>query len=240
MTGGSKSARNTRSSRDASEEEELSAEEYEGVTGYLTADKRLAAERNVAKSIREALGSEDTKYNGQRKDFRKFYDACCENLEDLGIENLQQCVESESLANADEDTWDSEIAKVDRTFAYQAIRGAMTDNAKHLTKSPDKNGAVLLQYFWKLWAKSTLTNTVAALGELLNLKVNKHSNPTPTFKRIEDIFKDYFDNLETIKTAFLYRVVDKEKYKDILTSLDTKSNMPSFAKLSDQLEKHWL
>ena len=66
-------------------------------------------------------------------------------------------------------------------------------------------------YFWKLWAKSTLTNTVAALGELLQLKVSKHSNPTPTFRRIEDIFKDYFENLETIKTALLYRVVGFDK-----------------------------
>ncbi|XRB14964.1 hypothetical protein RI054_09g48040 [Pseudoscourfieldia marina] len=59
--------------------------------------------------------------------------------------------------------------------------------------------------------------------------VNKHGNPTPTFRRIEDIFKDYFENLETIKTALLYRVVDKDKYKDILSTLDTKSNMPTFA-----------
>ena len=129
MAGGSRNTRSTRNNQEIpAEEEELSGEVYEGVTEYLTADKRLAAERNLSKSIREALGSEDTKYNGQRKDFRKFYEACLENLEDLGITNLQQCVESEELANANEEIWDKNITKIDRNFIYQSIRGALTDN----------------------------------------------------------------------------------------------------------------
>ncbi|GHP03793.1 hypothetical protein PPROV_000254800 [Pycnococcus provasolii] len=98
MAGGSRNTRSTQNNKEEelSEEEELSDEVYEGVTAYLAADKRLAAERNISKSIREALGTEDAKYNGQRKDFRKFYEACIENLEDLGIENLQQSLLKES------------------------------------------------------------------------------------------------------------------------------------------------
>ena len=79
MAGGSRNTRSTQDNKEEelSEEEELSDEVYEGVTAYLAADKRLAAERNISKSIREALGTEDAKYNGQRKDFRKFYEAWC-------------------------------------------------------------------------------------------------------------------------------------------------------------------
>ncbi|XRB01525.1 hypothetical protein NFJ02_12g08760 [Pycnococcus provasolii] len=80
MAGGSRNTRSTQNNEEEElpEEEELSDEVYEvyeGVTAYLAADKRLAAERNISKSIREALGTEDAKYNGQRKDFRKFYEA---------------------------------------------------------------------------------------------------------------------------------------------------------------------
>ena len=76
MAGGSRNTRSTQNNREEpSEDEELTDEVYEGVTAYLAADKRLAAERNISKCIREALGTEGTKYNGQRKDFRKFYEA---------------------------------------------------------------------------------------------------------------------------------------------------------------------
>ena len=75
MAGGSRNTRSTRNNaEEPSEDEELTDGVYEGVTAYLTADKRHAAERNISKCIREALGTEDAKYNGQRKDFRKFYD----------------------------------------------------------------------------------------------------------------------------------------------------------------------
>ena len=57
MAGGSRNTRSTQNNREEpSEDEELTDEVYEGVTAYLAADKRLAAERNISKCIQTVYG----------------------------------------------------------------------------------------------------------------------------------------------------------------------------------------
>ena len=51
MAGGSRNTRNTQNNKEEPPEDEELDEVYEGVTEYLAADKRLAAERNISKSI---------------------------------------------------------------------------------------------------------------------------------------------------------------------------------------------
>ncbi|XRB07658.1 hypothetical protein NFJ02_32g82090 [Pycnococcus provasolii] len=83
MAGGSRNTRSTQNNEEEElpEEEELSDEVYEGVTAYLAADKRLAAERNISKSIREALGTEDAKER-----VRTGYDGFLNEDENVGLD----------------------------------------------------------------------------------------------------------------------------------------------------------
>ena len=51
-------------------EDDEEYEEYESITGHLSVDKRVQSQRNVSKTILEALN--DKKYDGGRRDYRKW------------------------------------------------------------------------------------------------------------------------------------------------------------------------
>ena len=91
-------------------DDESNSEEYEGyesITGHLSVDKRVQSQRNVSKTILEALN--DKKYDGGRRDYRKWSTASHESLKDLGFDELKGLAETEHARNLDADAWESEI-----------------------------------------------------------------------------------------------------------------------------------
>ena len=80
---------------------------------------------------------------------------------------------------------------------------------------------------------------MTALSVLWNLKCSKHGKPAPHFKILEDIFAEHFANLEQIKLAMLYRIVDKEKYKSVLDGVEATGNIPTYTELKDKLESYY-
>ena len=213
-------------------------DEYESVTGHLSVDKRVQSQRNVSKTILEALS--DKKYDGGRREYRKWSTASHESLKDLGFDGLKALAETEHARNLDADAWESEIYETDRRFIYNALRATLTDGARNLTQREDANGVLTLNYFWTLWAKQTLANTVNALSSLWNLKCSKHGNPAPHFKILEEIFAEHFTNLEQIKLAMLYRIVDKDKYKSVLDGVEATGTIPTYSELKDKLESYYM
>ena len=76
-------------------------DEYESVTGHLGVDKRVQSQRNVTKTILEALS--DKKYDGGRRDYRKWSTASHECLQYFGFDGLKQLAETEEARNLDAD-----------------------------------------------------------------------------------------------------------------------------------------
>ena len=140
-------------------------EEYESITGHLSVDKRVQSQRNVSKTILEALN--DKKYDGGRRDYRKWSTASHESLKDLGFDELKGLAETEHARNLDKDAWESEIYETDRRFIYNALRATLTDGARNLTQREDANGVLTLNYFWTLWARSSATSWMTRTSRMM-------------------------------------------------------------------------
>ena len=64
------------------------------------------------------------------------------------------------------------------------------------------------------------------------MKVKEHENPTSAFKKLENIFDNFFEDVQQVKTAWLFYILNEEKYKAVLDTLEQYDQAPSYATLT--------
>lgn len=204
------------------------------VTDGLTASERLKLQSGIAKNIVESL--EGNRYDGKSSTYRRWARAVLSALGSVGFDDLEATIKDDSIENLSEEEWDNYYTRDDRNFIHRVVTDTLTPTTVDIVERNDLNGVLLVRHFYKLWGSPSLANTITALTELLNIKVPKHADPSPSFKKVERIFQDFFpDSGDNMKIAVLLKILDDVKYRSVLDSLEQKDAMPSYQELKDSL-----
>ena len=211
---------------DNSEEEEAI-----NVTGNLSISDRMKLVQGVARGIQQQSkpqGNKDAEhylYDGNDKAFHQWWRAIVNQLSGVYLDGIEELVKSTENNDYSEEKWNSKISQSDRQFIHQVITQTITPlQVDVIDNDNQKNGIKVLKHYFQLWGAPTLPNTIKALAELLSAKVKKHEDPTPSFKRLERVFAEYFPNTESIKTSMLFHMLDENKYRTILDTVEQRES----------------
>ncbi|XRB25159.1 RNA-dependent DNA polymerase [Pseudoscourfieldia marina] len=187
----------------------------EGLTDGMTHLKREKSRNSTTDAILNALDKK--KYDG-RKQYRRWFKAVVEQLEEVGFYNIERDIKLENLEEIDEETWAA-------NDAYE--------NEK-------KNGILLLHRLWKLHGAPNLANTISALTELLNIETTMHQDPAPNLQP-ERILTEFFPGTpDNMKIALLMRTVNTDKYRSILDSMKIPGMViPTYLELKQAVQNHY-
>ena len=145
----------------------------------------------ICKSLKEEH-DDDGKYDGDSLGYRRWYRAVIGEVKALRFEHIDYFVQHKESLDLDEEDWDLAFSKRDRELLYTAVQGTLSAEAVDDSERDDANGVLLLKYFFDLWGAPNLSNTITNLQYLFTIKCPRMENPTPHFKSIERILRDYF------------------------------------------------
>ena len=162
----------------------------EGLTDGMTHLKREKSRNSTTDAILNALDKK--KYDGQQKQYRRWFKAVVEQLEEVGFYNIERDIKLENLEEIDEETWVQYYSVPDRRYIYTAVKATLSQAANDAYENEKKNGILLLHRLWKLHGAPNLANTISALTELLNIETTMHQDPAPNLQSLERILTEFF------------------------------------------------
>ena len=174
----------------------------EGLTDGMTHLKREKSRNSTTDAILNALDKK--KYDGQQKQYRRWFKAVVEQLEEVGFYNIERDIKLENLEEIDEETWVQYYSVPDRRYIYTAVKATLSQAANDAYENEKKNGILLLHRLWKLHGAPNLANTISALTELLNIETTMHQDPAPNLQSLERILTEFFPGTpDNMKIALL-------------------------------------
>ncbi|XRB11025.1 retrovirus-related Pol polyprotein from transposon [Pseudoscourfieldia marina] len=195
----------------------------------------------ICKSLKEEH-DDDGKYDGDSLGYRRWYRAVIGEVKALRFEHIDYFVQHKESLDLDEEDWDNAFSKRDRELLYTAVQGTLSAEAVDDSERDDANGVLLLKYFFDLWGAPNLSNTITNLQYLFTIKCPRMENPTPHFKSIERILRDYFPDCgNTMKVAILLLSLDNSYYRSIFDTIENKSvaDMPSYQEIKDSILRYY-
>lgn len=211
----------------------------EGLTDGMTHLKREKSRNSTTDAILNALDKK--KYDGQQKQYRRWFKAVVEQLEEVGFYNIERDIKLENLEEIDEETWVQYYSVPDRRYIYTAVKATLSQAANDAYENEKKNGILLLHRLWKLHGAPNLANTISALTELLNIETTMHQDPAPNLQSLERILTEFFPGTpDNMKIALLMRTVNTDKYRSILDSMKIPGMvMPTYLELKQAVQNHY-
>ncbi|XRB17285.1 hypothetical protein RI054_15g71300 [Pseudoscourfieldia marina] len=198
--------------------------------------------RNASGTTDAILNALDKKkYDGQQKQYRRWFKAVVEQLEEVGFYNIERDIKLENLEEIDEETWVQYYSVPDRRYIYTAVKATLSQAANDAYENEKKNGILLLHRLWKLHGAPNLANTISALTELLNIETTMHQDPAPNLQSLERILTEFFPGTpDNMKIALLMRTVNTDKYRSILDSMKIPGMViPTYLELKQAVQNHY-
>ncbi|XRB16982.1 hypothetical protein RI054_14g68270 [Pseudoscourfieldia marina] len=179
----------------------------EGLTDGMTHLKREKS-RNTTDAILNALDKK--KYDGQQKQYRRWFKAVVEQLEEVGFYNIERDIKLENLEEIDEETWVQYYSVPDRRYIYTAVK-ATPPGANDAYENEKKNGILLLHH--------------------------PAPNLQSPERILTEFFPGTPDNM---KIALLMRTVNTDKYRSILDSMKIPGMViPTYLELKQAVQNHY-
>ena len=136
--------------------------------------------------------------------------------------------------------WNAFYNETDIRFIYDVSKTTVSQSAATAALNSTSNGILFIRHFYKQWGQPSLANSYTALTELDSLKVEKHEDPAPVFKKLDYLFEDYFPDCgENLKCAKVLQILDKGKYKTLLDTLDQQETGADYRKLQENIKQFY-
>ena len=207
-----------------------------GVSDPWTVTKRLKTQESLVKAIKDRL-PENECYKGDSKGFRTYFLATISVLTKTGLQELVKNIKSMPEEPLTQEQWDALYSRTDLQLIYDVVLATVAVSAHNIVNNTEENGLNSLTALYRLWGAQTVSNSISAFTDILSLKVEKHSDPAPTFQKLEELLADFFPGLsDNIKIAILLRIVDTNKYRTIIDQQDTTT----YAKLKLSIQSYYL
>ena len=177
------------------------------VTDDLPLGERTRLISTLVSNINQATDGD--RYDGSKKGYRVWARAVTGQLSGVYLDDVEIYAAQAACKTWSTDEWDLLYSQPDRQFIYQVITGTLTETQVDIAENSEKNGILVLHHYHNLHGAPTLPNTIQAFSELMSLKVRRHENPAAAFKSIERIFSDFFNDIEPLKIAILFFLLER-------------------------------
>ncbi|XRB14089.1 reverse transcriptase [Pseudoscourfieldia marina] len=142
----------------------------EGLTDGMTHLKREKSRNSTTDAILNALDKK--KYDGQQKQYRRWFKAVVEQLEEVGFYNIERDIKLENLEEIDEETWVQYYSVPDRRYIYTAVKATLsqaandaadgaTEHRNHYAPRSRSEPAVAGAYLDRVFPSHTVSGTAA-------------------------------------------------------------------------------
>ena len=170
------------------------------VTRKIKISDKVTLQHRLATAMRKSMGGDkedsEERYDGQNVAgaYRRWERAALQTGAALSMGSLDDVMRNPAVKKWKEDTWNSVYSKMDREFLYEVLMDTLTRHARDTSERADKNGVLLMRFYFELWGSASISNSMLALHELTTTRVAKHDDPAPTIRQVERIYADFFPN----------------------------------------------
>ena len=218
------------------------------VTRKMKINDKVTLQHRLATAMRKSMGGDkedsEERYDGQNVAgaYRRWERAALQTGAALSMGSLDDVMRNPAVKKWKEDTWNSVYSKTDREFLYEVLMDTLTRHARDTSERTDKNGVLLMRFYYELWGSASISNSMLALHELTTTRVAKHDDPAPTIRQVERIYADFFPDMldENIKKANLMLIIDRNKYASVFAYAEAQKSPPTYDELKDKVIKHFL
>ncbi|XRB07788.1 CCHC-type domain-containing protein [Pycnococcus provasolii] len=181
----------------------------------------IRLQRDLTTNALNLMGEGDKKrYDGLSDGYRRWEKAIVNTFNSIGLNHLERFFKHKNvkqIGKTNRALWRNAFCQSDRRLIHNVVLGTITAEAALAADDDSQNGILLIAYFYEQWGSPSLPNTITALRELLNTKVEYNDNPAPAFKNVERIMRDFFpESGDNIKIALVFMVLNEAKYRPVL------------------------
>ena len=212
----------------------------EDIVTKIPLTERIKLRTGVYRAILNQAGYADAeRYDGGSKDYRRWFMELTEQLSECGFKYISKDIKNPRADKLTDEQWNQLYSDADLRFIYDIGKSTVEQAASSSAANSKGNGVLFIRHFYSLWGEPSIANNYAALMEINNLKVAKHEDPSPAFKKLDYLFEDYFaDAGENFKCSYVLKMLDRNKYKVLLDTLERDKGM-TYERLKNDIKSYY-